>query len=83
MRSDYLDTSNPRRLSAFFQFCDVANRARKGIANLTVKDPRMRAAAVSLIESTRRRAEEEALNVLSGKSLFVEIAECLNSDSQE
>lgn len=79
-RSDYLDTSNTNRLKAFFMFCDCANSARDGLANLKIEDPRMRAMTASVIESMRQRAEQEAVNVLSGKSLFVEIAEILNSE---
>lgn len=53
MRSDYLDTSNPYRLLAFFQFCDAANMARDGIATLEVEDPRLRRLTISMIDGTK------------------------------
>ena len=73
-RSDYLDTANPLRLIAFFQFCDVANNARSYIAALDIQDPRARACMTSIMESMRRSAEQRAIETLSGQSDFFAIA---------
>ena len=83
MRSDYLDTSNPLRLIAFFQFCDVANNARAYIAAMDIDDPRARAAMTGIMEAMRRSAEQRAIETLSGQSDFFAIAESLMSGGEE
>jgi hypothetical protein len=75
MRSDYLDTSNPLRLEAFFMFCDAANMARDGAANLHIEDPRFRALTVSVLESMRQRAVQSAIDTLGGISYLVALGE--------
>lgn len=83
MRSDYLDTSNPLRLLAFFQFCDVANNARAYIAALDIDDPRARTAMMGIMEAMRRQSEQRALETLSGISLYFDIAESLGFETRE
>lgn len=76
-RSDYLDTSNPLRLLAFFQFCDVANNARSYIAALDIDDPCARAAMTGIMEAMRQQSEQRAVETLSGVSFYFDIAESL------
>ena len=79
-RSDYLDTSNPLRLLAFFQFCDVANNCSAYIAALDIKDSTARRAMIGIMDHMRRRAEQSAIDTLGGKSDFFAMVES-NSDS--
>lgn len=75
MNSDYLDTSNPRRLLAFFQFCDVANNARAYVAALDIEDSLAKRAATGIMESLRQRAEQSAIDTLSGQPDFFAMVE--------
>lgn len=74
-RSDYLDTSNPLRLIAFFQFCEVANNARAYIDTLDIADSVARRAAIGIMEAMRRRAEQSAIDTLGGHSDFFAMVE--------
>lgn len=82
MRSDYLDTSNPLRLKAFFQFCDVANNARCYIVALNIDDPLASRVVSGIMETMRQRAIQSALDTLSGKSDFFALVES-NLGSEE
>lgn len=80
-RSDYLDTSNPLRLRAFFQFCDVANNTRAYVAALDIEDSLARRAVTGIMEHMRRRAEQSAIDTLGGHSDFFAMLESnLGSD---
>lgn len=84
LRSDYLDTSSPLRLKAFFQFCDVANNARAYIASLDVAEPQARRSIKGIMEAMRLQSEQRAVEVLSGESLYFDLVKsALSSETQE
>jgi len=66
MASDYLDTSNPYLLRAFFQFCDIANNATCAASNSDIEEPRLRKLAVRMILSVREQALTEQLKLFGG-----------------
>lgn len=63
---DYLDTSNPYRLSAFFKFLDAANMARTGIDTLQITSVKARNCMVSVLKASRQQAIERAFEMLNG-----------------
>jgi hypothetical protein len=75
MRSDYLDTSNPLRLKAFFMFCDVANNARAYISALNIDDPLAGRICRGVMESMRQQSIQRAIDTLSGRSDFFALVE--------
>lgn len=74
MRSDFLDTSNPYLLKAFFAYCDAANLAAKGIRELQITSPIARVCLVGLIESLRQRSTQKALELFGGEVKSVPFA---------
>ena len=65
MRSDYLDTSNPHRLKAFFLYVNAANMAR-GAANAPAvlnQNPDVQRCLISILAAERQRAEQAALDL--------------------
>lgn len=67
-RSDYLDTSRPNTLRAFFAYCDAANIAYHGFPKIVTEmkplDPKMTQCIVALLEGQRQRASQAALDIL-------------------
>lgn len=62
----YLNTSNPHLLRGFFAYADAANIAATGIKEvaLKIKSPQLRACFVGILESSRQRAIQAALDLM-------------------
>lgn len=65
MKSDYIDTSNPHRLRAFFLFCDCANKAElaKTTIPITITDQRIRRCLTQSLEGERQKAVAAVLEL--------------------
>jgi len=67
MASDYLDTTNPYLLRAFFGFCDICNNATYAASNSEIDEPRLRNLAVSMILNVRAQSLIEQFKLFGGE----------------